>query len=82
MSQYDSKLQGDKGARPNIVPAGTPNWITAALIEQTIKIWQPYYQSLLAPEDAVIMILNVSHLYQALSSGTNHETVRRTGTGK
>ena len=52
-----------------IVPAGTPEWITAELIERTIRIWQPYYQHVLSPEDAVIMIRNVGRLYEALSSG-------------
>ena len=58
------------GARPGIVPAGTPDWITADLIEATIRVWQPYCDDLLSPEEAVTMILNVGRLYQALSSGT------------
>ncbi len=57
-----------EGARPSIVPAGTPNWVTPELVEQTIRVWQPYYQAILTPEEAVIMILNVGRLYQALSS--------------
>lgn len=52
-----------------IIPAGTPDWITAELIEQTIRVWQPYYQAIVTPEEAVTMILNVGRLYQALSSG-------------
>ena len=53
-----------------IVPAGTPEWITAELIEATIRVWQPYYADLLSPEEAVTMILTAGRLYQALSSGT------------
>ena len=53
----------------SIVPAGSPDWITAELIEQTIRVWQPYYEAVLTPEEAVTMILNVGRLYQALSSG-------------
>jgi hypothetical protein len=60
-----------EGARPSIVPAGTPDWITAELIEQTIRVWQPYYRTVLAPEEAVTMILNVGRLYQVLSSGSS-----------
>jgi hypothetical protein len=60
-----------KGARPSIVPAGAPDWITAELIEQTIRVWQPYYADLLAPEEAVTMILNVGRFYQAISSGSS-----------
>jgi hypothetical protein len=54
-----------------IVPAGTPDWITAELIEQTIRVWQPYYQAVLTPEEAVTMIQSVGRLYQALSSGSS-----------
>ena len=58
-----------KGAEPGIVPAGTPDWITVELIENTIRVWQPYYQAILTPEEAVTMILNVGRLYGVLSSG-------------
>ena len=56
------------GARPSIVPAGAPDWITADLIERTIRVWQPYYADLISPEEAVTMILNVGRLYAVLSS--------------
>jgi hypothetical protein len=52
----------------SIVPAGTPDWITAELIEQTIRVWQPYYKEMLTTEDAIGMILNVGRLFQALST--------------
>ena len=54
----------------SIVPAGTPDWITAELISETIRVWQPHYDTVLTPEEAVTMILNADRLYQALSSGT------------
>ena len=54
----------------SIVPAGTPDWITAELIERTIRVWQPYYQAVLTPEEAITMIQSVGRLYQALSSGS------------
>ena len=53
------------------VPAGTPDWITAELIEQTIRVWQPFYQAVLTAEEAVTMILNVGRLYDVLSSGSS-----------
>ena len=53
----------------SIVPAGAPDWITQELIEETIRVWQPYYAELLSPEEAVTMIRNVGRLFQALSSG-------------
>ena len=65
----DCKVAG--GALPGIVPVGTPDWITADLIELTIRVWQPYYQATLTPEEAVTMIVNVGRLYGALSSGVS-----------
>jgi len=58
-----------EGARPSIVPAGTPDWITPELVEATIRVWQPYYETLLTPEEACKMIVNVSRLFQVFSSG-------------
>jgi hypothetical protein len=60
-----------EGAQPGIVPAGTPDWITVELVEKTIRVWQPYYQATLTPEEAVTMILNVGRLYEVLSSGVS-----------
>lgn len=53
----------------SIVPAGTPDWITAELIKATIRVWQPHYDATLTVDDAVTMLLNVGRLYRALSSG-------------
>ncbi|HWB14089.1 MAG TPA: hypothetical protein VG826_32990 [Pirellulales bacterium] len=58
------------GAGPAGVPAGTPDWITPELIGRTIEVWQPFYRTVLTPEEAVTMILNVGRLYDALSSGS------------
>lgn len=52
----------------SIVPAGSPDWITAELIEATIRTWQPYYREMITPEVAVEMIRSVGQLYQALSA--------------
>jgi hypothetical protein len=60
-----------ESARPSIIPAGTPDWITTELVEQTIRVWQPYYQALVTPEEAVTMILHAGRLFQALSSGAS-----------
>lgn len=61
------------------VPPGTPAWITASLIEHTIKIWQPYYDVQLIPEHAVEIIMNAGRMIDLLSRGDDHEAVRRTG---
>ena len=54
----------------SIVPAGTPDWITAELIEATIRTSQPYYREVITPEEAVTMIRSVGRLFDALSSGS------------
>ncbi len=61
------------------VPAGSPAWITVSLIQHTIKIWQPYYDVQLIPEQAVEIIMGAGRMMDLLSSGEGHETVRRTG---
>jgi hypothetical protein len=57
-------------ARPSNLPAGTPDWITSELVVATIRTWQPYYETVLTPEEAITMILDVGRLYRALSSGS------------
>ena len=54
-----------------IVPDGTPDWITAELVELTIRVWQPFYDDVVTPEEAVTMILNAGRLYDVLSSGSS-----------
>jgi hypothetical protein len=56
-------------APPNSVPAGVPDWVTAELIEHTIRVWQPYYSVPLTPSEAVEIIGNVSRLFRVLSQG-------------
>ncbi len=63
--QPDCQIREDA---TSIVPAGTPDWITADLIVQTIRVWQPYYEAAVTPEDAVHMILSAGRLYQAVSA--------------
>ena len=67
-SSRQSDCRSREVARPSSVPAGTPEWITAELIEKTILVWQPYYKDVLTAEEAVTMIQSVGRLYQVLSS--------------
>ncbi len=60
-----------KDAHAIILPAGAPDWITPQLVADTISVWQPYYDEVLTPEEAVTMILSVGRLYQAISSGSS-----------
>jgi hypothetical protein len=66
---HKKDCEAEDGAGSGIVPAGTPDWITAELIEATIRVWQPYYVEVLTPEEAVTMIQTAGRLYQAFSSG-------------
>lgn len=61
------------------VPPGTPAWITAELIEHTIRIWQPFYEHPLISEQAVEIIMSADRMMGVLSNGDDHEAVRRTG---
>ena len=63
--QSDCRIREDA---KSIVPAGAPDWITPELVEATIRTWQPYYKEVLTPDEAVTMILNVSRLFETLSS--------------
>ena len=52
------------------VPAGVPSWITADLILQTLKVFQPRYPTPLTLDDAVAMLLTVGRLFGELSRGS------------
>ncbi|TXT23934.1 MAG: Uncharacterized protein FD138_3148, partial [Planctomycetota bacterium] len=52
------------------VPTGTPEWVTAELIDLTIRVWQPYYKAPLTPDDAVTMLLSVGRLFGVISRGS------------
>ena len=49
------------------VPPGAPPWVSGALIEETIRVWQPYYAELLTAEDAVAIIQAVKQLLREIS---------------
>lgn len=48
------------------LPAGTPTWITPALVKHTIEVWQPYYDEPLTADDAAAMICDTSRLMETL----------------
>lgn len=48
------------------LPAGTPAWVTTELIEQTLTVWQPRYESPLSTEDAVRILVCASQLMRTL----------------
>lgn len=49
------------------VPANAPAWVSAALIEETLRVWQPYYANPLTVEDAIDMMQAVGQLVEMLS---------------
>lgn len=67
MSRNDSGPTGEKPADYAAALAGAPSWITAALIAQTLRVWQPYYPQRLTAADALGMLLDVGQLFGALS---------------
>ena len=55
-------------------PLATPEWITSDLIRDTQDVWSPMYGRLVSEEEAVEMLLNVSHLYDVLEKPSNSGT--------
>ena len=51
------------------IPPGTPAWVSAELIEHTLRVWQPRYPTPLTPDEAVYIILNAGRLFEVLSRG-------------
>ncbi len=60
-----------------VVPSGAPSWVTPELLEKTVKVWQPYYEEELIPEDALAIIMGVGRIFEFLADGHSDETIRR-----
>lgn len=54
------------------ISLGAPAWISAELIEETMRVWQPYYADPLTVEDAIGIMQAVGQLVQAISSESSH----------
>ncbi len=78
----DRRVDPDAATAARAVPAGLPAWITADLIAETLRVWQPYYSEPLTAKDAIGILLNVGNLFAVLSGVNKHETVCRIGTGQ
>lgn len=48
------------------VPPAAPKWITPEGIEDTLRVWQPYYRQLLTALDALEILLNVHNLLDVM----------------
>jgi hypothetical protein len=66
-----------------VVPAGTPGWVTEALIELTIRVWQPYYAEPLTIDDALGIMQAAGRLLQVLGSEDQRcEAICRVSSGQ
>ena len=45
-----------------------PDWITPELIDETIRVWQPYYGRELTEDDAVFILDGTARLFAVLNS--------------
>ena len=53
------------------LPPGTPEWITPELVEQTVAVWQPRYETPLSIEDAVAILIGSTQLLRLLMEETS-----------
>jgi hypothetical protein len=67
-SKPNKVREAESDAPKGSVPAGAPHWITPELIEATIRVWQPYYETVITPEEALDIIRNVGQLFSAVRS--------------
>jgi hypothetical protein len=58
--------RGDGPGAKLEVPAGSPAWITAELVERTIAVCQPHYPQRLTPNDAVEILINMGRYFDLL----------------
>lgn len=65
--RYSKRSLPSSDAEVRSVPPGAPDWVTADLIEKTIRVWQPYYADPLTPEDALAIIQSVGRLIEVFS---------------
>lgn len=68
MGQRRSKATNREAVRKNdlVLPPGTPNWVSVELVEQTLEVWQPRYETPLSTEDAVSILVGASRLLRAI----------------
>lgn len=57
-----------------------PDWVTRDLLEETIAVWQPYYNGCLTDRDAIEILTSIGLLMDALGD-TDDEAVPGAGEG-
>jgi hypothetical protein len=53
--------------RADILPPGTPKWITMDLVRRTVEVWQPHYSEPISIEEAVAILTRMGQLFTVLS---------------
>ena len=53
---------------------GTPKWVTAELLTDTLETWQPHYAEELTDTDLLEILLSMSRLFDALQNHVLPET--------
>ncbi|MDX2199513.1 MAG: hypothetical protein SF069_11155 [Phycisphaerae bacterium] len=44
------------------LPPGTPAWITPAVVERTLRVWQPRYRAPLTQAEVIAILIRVDRL--------------------
>ncbi len=65
-SRSDRQISAPPASAPADLPAGTPDWVTADLLADTIETWQPYYSRPLTNREALEIIQQFDRLLDVL----------------
>ncbi len=63
------------------VDSALPAWITPELIEDTIRVWQPYYATALTPQDAITIVRDLGRLLDVLCRNETSKSQRKHADG-
>jgi hypothetical protein len=70
----------NSASEPRIeLPPGAPAWVSVEMVEQTLRVWQPRYETPLTTEDAVEILMGASGLMHALSLESPPKTGQSSG---
>ncbi|MBC7784170.1 MAG: hypothetical protein H7144_10050 [Burkholderiales bacterium] len=77
-----SDTQSHRAVRADALPPNTPAWITAALVLNTIRVWQPRYKNTISVSEAITMLTRVGQLMDVLFGERRHaKEICRVGEG-
>jgi hypothetical protein len=64
---------------PFVAEEKLPVWISRDLIEETLAVWQPFYEFSLPEREAIEILLDVGRLFDDLG-GSDGEAIPSSGT--